>query len=269
MPKISIIIPTYNRSSYLKQAIESILKQSISDFEIIITDNASTDDTELIVKNFFDKRIKYFKNVENCGVVRNHNLALEKCASDLIHIFSDDDLMIEGCLESKINILNEPQNKSVGLLHSDIVIINSDGTVKSHHHWAKDVGMLGISGLENRKQVLNYLYNEWNYISMPSVVIRKEILQTIGLLSLNMRLSCDWDFWLRIVKKYDFYFLNEKTIKYRVHADNLTKEASNYEIMKEIIQMKLNFHNLTSFPFFKFYFKIISKPQIQKYLKQS
>ena len=75
MPKVSIIIPTCNRAAYLKLAIESILEQGYQDFEIIVTDNASTDNTEVVVSDFKNEKIRYFKNEENIGVVKNHNLA--------------------------------------------------------------------------------------------------------------------------------------------------------------------------------------------------
>ncbi|HAK80314.1 MAG TPA: glycosyl transferase, partial [Runella sp.] len=135
MKKVSVIVPTFNRATYLKVAIESILKQKYKNLEIIITDNASTDNTIEIVEAFNDERIIYYRNPENIGIARNHNKALELCTGEYIQLFSDDDIMLPGCIQKKVDIFNRFQ--SVGLVHSDINIINSSGVITSESHWAK------------------------------------------------------------------------------------------------------------------------------------
>ena len=94
MPKISFIIPTYNRDKYIKKCINSILKQTIKDIEIIIVDDGSTDNTENIINNIKDKRIKYFKR-DNYGIGSSRNYGIEKSKGDYVAFIDSDDYIDE------------------------------------------------------------------------------------------------------------------------------------------------------------------------------
>jgi glycosyltransferase involved in cell wall biosynthesis len=241
MPKVSIIIPTYNRARYLKEAIQSILNQTFDDFEIIVTDNASTDDTELIVYSFNEKRIKYFKNKENLGVVKNHNLALSKCTGEYIQIFSDDDLMDLNNLKLKVSILDKYQN--VGLVHSNVRTINSNGEIIENKHWARNYYKnWRLSHLQNRLfNGLFYaqiLYENWNIISMPSVMIRTSVLKNIGDFDIETKYFCDWDLWIRMALVSDVYYLSKVLISYRKHDNNTISETTLKKSIDELCYIK-------------------------------
>jgi glycosyltransferase involved in cell wall biosynthesis len=240
MPILSIIIPTFNRAALLELAIESILRQEFSDFEIVISDNASTDNTKDIVEQFIDPRIKYYRNVENLGVLLNHNLALEKCQGEFIHIFSDDDIMLPNCISMKMNILNQFPN--VNVVHSDIVIIDDDGDVSDTKHWA-NFSWTGWRELHSRDrqfsaaQYLEILYNSWNIISMPSVMIRKNVIDNCGGFQITPY-SCDWLLWMKSCAYGDFYYINRKLIQYRFHDRNVTHEGSIKRTQDDLFLMK-------------------------------
>lgn len=241
-PKVSILVPTYNRSALLKQSINSILVQSYSNFEIVVVDNNSIDDTEQVIREFADPRIKYFKNPINVGPIRNHNIALSLCRGEYIHMFSDDDLMLENNLSLKVDILDKVQH--VGLVHSSINIIDSNGVISSNDHWAsksshwQDVKSKAIMSGE---ECYSILYDTWNFISMPTVLVRKSLLDTNNLEFNNqLKYLIDWDLWLKCSLYCDFYFIDNPLVSYRTHNNNETSliEKSTYEL--EILLIKVS-----------------------------
>ncbi len=98
-PFFSVCLPTYNMGSYIAEAIQSVLDQSFRDFELIVHDNASTDDTEQIVAGFSDPRIRYIRNHENLGMYANLNLACQAATGKYIKTHCADDTLSRGCLE--------------------------------------------------------------------------------------------------------------------------------------------------------------------------
>jgi glycosyltransferase involved in cell wall biosynthesis len=245
MTKVSIIAPTHNRSNFLKLAIESILRQDFFDFEIIVFDNASNDDTKIVVDGFVDPRIKYFRNPQNVGLLNNHNLALERCQGEFIHIFSDDDIMLPNCISSKVKILEDFPN--INVVHSDIMIINDEGIVTDTNHWANfscpDWGELHSMDREfSAAQYLEILYNQWNIISMPSVMIRKCVIDDCGGFQITPY-SCDWLLWMKTCVFGDFYYINSKLVQYRFHERNVTHDGSVKRTIDDLYLMKLEVQN--------------------------
>lgn len=107
--KFSITIPAY-KSTYLKEAIQSVLKQTYSDFELIIVDDCSPEDLKTIINQFPDRRLKYFRNEKNCGaidVVDNWNICLEKCSGEYVICIGDDDRLLPNCLEEYYKLIEK------------------------------------------------------------------------------------------------------------------------------------------------------------------
>lgn len=101
--RFSILIPTYNRASLLKQTIESILRQSFEDYETVICDDCSTDNTEEVVKNFNDKRINYYRNKDNLGYGKNLQACYKKSTGDIIFLMGHDDILLKDALLKTYN----------------------------------------------------------------------------------------------------------------------------------------------------------------------
>jgi glycosyltransferase involved in cell wall biosynthesis len=256
MPKVSIIIPTYNRANLLKLAIESVLNQSFQDFEIIVCDNASVDCTRLEVEKFHDVRIKYFFNKKNIGVVRNHNFAIEKCNGEYLHFFSDDDIMKENSLEIKVKELEK--NKKAVLIHTNINIIDSIGNISSNQHWAYQWEFSSSVLIDNRpiegKIVLDYLLNFWNFISLPTVMVRMDVIKKSNLLSTELNLYCDYGFWCELANYGQFIYLEEKTVDYRFHSSNTIYQSSFKQGFRELQLIKKK--NLGNLYYYNNYFKL-------------
>ncbi|RWY50194.1 glycosyltransferase [Mucilaginibacter gilvus] len=227
MPKVSIIVPTYNRSVYLKETLNSILKQSFDDYEIIITDNCSPDDTEQVVKSIADPRIVYSKNAQNLGSVNNYNKSLELVKGELIHLFSDDDIMLADCLADKVAVFEK--YPEVAILHSDINTIDKNGHIISNSHafnvykkWAK---LHATSRIFDKKQYHKFLMAN-NFVCMPAVMMRTSVFKKIGFFDSTLSYIVDWQYWLKASLFFDFYYINKKTISYRIHDTNTVKKLS-------------------------------------------
>lgn len=100
-PKVSVCLLTYNRAKYLKQAIQSVLDQEFTDFELIIADNASTDETERVVRGFSDERLIYHRHPTNIGGIRNWNYAVRQARGKYVTVFHDDDLLLRLPLDQR------------------------------------------------------------------------------------------------------------------------------------------------------------------------
>jgi len=204
--KISVIIPTYNRAHMVKEAIDSVLCQTFHDFELIIVDNFSSDDTESMVSSYHDKRIRYFKN-QNKGLVSvNRNFGIEKSNGDYIAFLDDDDLWLPEKLEKQVELMDS--NKELGLVYSDCNIIDDAGSLQDKTYFSYRIPVRGAD--------LKGLLKE-NTIAMLTTMVRKEALDKVGGFNTKYIIAQDYDLWLRIAEQYPIDFINEPLAKYRLH----------------------------------------------------
>lgn len=253
-PVVSVLVPTYNRSAYLQQAVASILAQSFVDFEIIITDNCSPDDTEEQMNKLSDSRIVYVRNSTNIGPANNHNRALRLARGKYIYFFSDDDVMLPDNLAAKVRVMEE--HASVGLVHSNIRMIDESGAVTSEKHWASywmnyNKHLAAIwqivthAPLMSGKQAFDLLYYKWNFVSMPSVLIRSQLIHDNRLEFANqLTFLIDWDLWMKLALFADFYYLEQPLVEYRIHSKNEVKRLTPAIFFQEILISKLCLLNL-------------------------
>lgn len=217
-PKVTVFIPTFNRADMLREAIESVLQQTYDDFELIVSDNASEDATESVVRSFDDSRIKYFKNDQNIGSRKNWRRCFDLAKGEYITIFSDDDLMLPENLERKVRVLSS--NARIGLVHSKYDIIDVDGRIVE-----SNVDAWGIPGrvdcLENRQEMHLRM---WNGINCSSVVFRRDCVDKIGKFTDKLWTGWDYEYWLRISVYYEIAFIATPLIKCRVHEKRETVE---------------------------------------------
>jgi len=255
MPKVSVCIPTYNRSKFLQESIESVLAQTYRDFELIICDNASTDNTIDVVKSFKDPRIKFFINDNNTGAVNNMNKCIELAEGDYITIFHDDDVMILNNLEYKVKFLDETPN--VGLVYSDVYIIDANGKVTDG---PSTVNMNSkqeviLSGLTFFKK----LVFGGNFIYCPSVLLRKRCYDKLGKYDVRLPGASDYEMWARTSLYYDIGYIACPLIKYRRHQGN---DSHNFQGKKKLKGMEQDF--LAKIMAFENYHKSPNKNKIKR-----
>lgn len=193
-PTVSVIIPTYNRANLVSRAIKSVLNQTYQDFEIIVVDDCSEDNTEEIVKSFNDSRIRYIKHKKNKGGSAARNTGIKRARGKYIAFLDDDDEWLPSKLEKQI-MLFEKLSKHYGVVYSGYYIAKGDVIKRK---------VLP----KYRGDVYGYLLKR-NFIGSPTIVVRKECFKRAGLFDEDLPASQDWDMWLRIAKYYKFEYILE------------------------------------------------------------
>ncbi|URZ06308.1 glycosyltransferase [Clostridium felsineum] len=233
MNSISVIMPVYNSEKYLRNAIESVLSQTYKNFEFIITNDGSTDNSINIINEYakLDDRIIVVSR-KNRGLVYTLNEAINLAKGEYIVRMDADDICIPERLEKQINFFKE---------HKDIDILGTQvktfGDV-SPEIKIRDENKLNRTfdiGKSNRETIINY----WYCLAHPSIMLKKSILNKLkGYRNFK---SEDLDLWLRAIKaKLNIYKLNEKLIYFRLHDDSKTKvDNKNNEGLKDGIKIKL------------------------------
>ncbi len=206
-PKVSIIIPVYNGSNYLKEAIDSALAQTYKNIEIIVINDGSNDKgkTEKIAKSYGNK-IRYFKK-ENGGVATALNLGIKKMTGEYFSWLSHDDLYYPDKIKKQIRFLEKLDNKEV-VLYSNYDLINKDGLVtgKCRH----DHDML------EKKPIYALLRGSVNGIT---ILVSKSIFDDCGNFKESLRTTQDYDMWFRIMQKYKFVHMEDVLAKTRIHSE--------------------------------------------------
>ncbi len=217
-PEVSVCIPTYNRARLLREAMESVLTQSFEDFELIICDNASEDETESVVKSFSDRRIRYFRNPHNLGHRENCNRCLHLARGSYIAILPDDDMMLPENLAKKIEVLL--RNPKVGLVHSKYHLIDEEGRITKYDtNWGHGPDRTE-DAVERREDLLTAFLNT---INLPTVLFRRACYERLGGFSDQIQFAYDWEYWMRIAIYYDVAFLAQPLVKWRIHSGSVTK----------------------------------------------
>jgi glycosyltransferase involved in cell wall biosynthesis len=205
-PTITIAIPSYNKAPYIKRCIESILCEKDLVDQIILVDNASTDNTFEIAKEF-SEFVKCYKNDSNLGMSGNWNKCIELCQTDLLMIFHADDELIKGSISKYLDFFSK--NSRVGLVHADAIFVKN-GNYNSSVYQKTDTKMFRKAGEEAVDLPGNYC---------STVVVKKDVYSHLGEFMLKSCAS-DIEMWRRIGSKYDIGYIDEATAYYHSNKDS-------------------------------------------------
>ncbi|HEY8223911.1 MAG TPA: glycosyltransferase [Pyrinomonadaceae bacterium] len=211
--KVSVCIPTFNGAAYLSEAITSVLNQTLTDFELIVVDDCSSDSTETVVKSFQDDRLTYYKNSTRLGLVGNWNRCLELAKCEYVSIFHQDDVMAPENLGEKIRVLDE--HPSVGLVFSQAQIVDGRGNPTRMFS-----GNTEIDNLQDGMGFFEQFFLKPNVICCPSVLVRKSCYEKLGRFDARLSYTCDCEMWMRICLFFDIAYIKEPLLKYREHDRN-------------------------------------------------
>lgn len=200
MPTVSVILPTYNRAHLICRAIQSILAQTFGDFELIVVDDGSTDNTEEIVKNFNDKRIKYIKCKENKGASTARNTGIKASKGEYIAFQDSDDEWLQEKLEKQVEILLHSPPE-VGVAYTGIFRIEDDKKIYIP---------AGCFTLKEGK-IHSELLKE-NFVGTPAVLIKKQCFERIRYFDEKLPALEDWELWIEISKYYEFRYINKPLV---------------------------------------------------------
>lgn len=239
MPKVSIILPTYNRASLIGRAIKSVLNQTYGDFELIIVDDGSTDDTEKIVGSFSDKRISYVKHEVNKGAAAARNTGLTIANGELIAFQDSDDEWVFHKLHKQIGIF-EKLPSTVGMVYSNINIMTIDG---------KEI-------LWNPTRYMPYDGNVYHkilpnfrecHMQMGTSLIRRDCFQKVGGFDEKLPRFIDIELYIRISKYFSFYYIDEALVACYGTPDSITTSAIRFVEGEKVI-LKKYMKDLSKYP---------------------
>jgi glycosyltransferase involved in cell wall biosynthesis len=225
IPIVSIVIPTYNHSNFLSKALESVLDQTYKNWEVIIIDNNSTDDTNKVINKYDDPRIKYLKINNNGVIAKSRNLGIETAKGDWIAFLDSDDWWTNDKLETCLSKID----KTVDLIYHNLEIKynKSKSNFKKEFFKKKEF----LKGRQLKKPILIDLLEsgiiKGNAIGNSSVIVRKNILSKIGGISENIKLvgSEDYNTWLRIAQiTNQFKYLKKNLGCILIHDTNTSKK---------------------------------------------
>jgi glycosyltransferase involved in cell wall biosynthesis len=225
MPKVSVVIPTYNRLPMLKEAVDSVLAQDFEDMELIVADDGSTDGTADSIKGY-GGRIKLFPYAENRGVSAARNRGILHARGKYIAFLDSDDLWVKGKLKIQVAFMDD--NPHYPLCYTDEIWIRKGKRVNPKLRHAKYSGWIFEKCLP------------LCIISPSSAMMRKSLFSRVGLFDEALPVCEDYDFWLRIAARFPIFFINRKLIiKRGGHPDQLSQRSWGNDRFRVIALEKL------------------------------
>ena len=214
---VSIVLPTYNRAHLIGRAIQSILEQTYMDFELLIIDDGSTDDTEKVVKACKDERVQYYKIEQNCGPAHARNIGIIHAKSKYIAFHDSDDVWYRHKLEKQMAVLRQA-SEPVGLVY---------GCCKYH-------GLAGETDYFPRREIelekkRGFIYPkllEENLIGMPSLLIRKECVEKAGFFHEGFQSLEDYEWILRLGKWYQAEYIDDIIVDVYAQEESVNRNLS-------------------------------------------
>jgi glycosyltransferase involved in cell wall biosynthesis len=210
---ISIILPTYNRASVIKRAVMSILDQAYTDFELLIIDDGSIDDTADVVGGINDERIRYIKNDTNQGQTIARNIGLKEVSGKYIAFLDSDDEWDKNYLKRQQSILKQQSNE-YGLVYCKCKRMNGDS-----------VSFIPKE-LIREDEVKSRLLAE-NFMTLQGVLLKKGYLDKCGLLDEEMPALEDWDFFIRLADICKFKYNDEVLVTMHASIDGANNNITN------------------------------------------
>lgn len=216
MPRVSVIIASFNHERFVQEAVHSILSQDFDDFELIITDDGSSDDSIAQIKKMKDQRLTLFCFENNRGACAALNHCIAHARGQYIAVMNSDDVCCEGRLRKQVAFLdNHPE---IGTVFGQPQIIDEAGNQVQNRLHNATRKMFSQSN-RNRFEWLNHFFYESNCLCHPSVMIRKQCYDDVGLYDQRYAQLPDFDFWIRLCLKYEIHILPDHLVKFRVFTD--------------------------------------------------
>lgn len=229
MTNVSVIIPTYNRGHLIGRAIDSVLGQTYRDFEIIVIDDGSTDNTKDLLLDRYANKIRYISQ-QNRGVSAARNRGIREACGEFIAFLDSDDAWLSFKLAEQVEILDN--NPDVSLVFSDAELL--EGVERRRYSLARTENKDVISNFQ--KTVLELQFNDGSYFKedlfeelldhnlmlTPTVLLRKKILEKTKYFNEELLLAEDYDLWIRVARETPLAFLNRVTATIRIMGDGLS-----------------------------------------------
>ncbi len=211
-PAVTVIMATYNHAPFVAEAIESVLSQNGVEFEFLISDDGSKDETRHVVSSFMDDRIEFFPNMKNRGACLVTNELIQRAKGKYIALINSDDVWVEGKLSHQYQFLES--NPEVGAAFGRASYIDRDGVKIAAE--TLPFGMIFDQNNRSAGQWLRRFFAEGNCLCHPTIMVRREVYESIGLFSNQLRQLPDYDMWIRLAKHYEIFVSDRHLINFRL-----------------------------------------------------
>jgi glycosyltransferase involved in cell wall biosynthesis len=212
-PKVTVLIPTFNRAHYLPEAIQSIFAQTFTDYELIVVDDGSTDDTVAILAGFRDPRLRVLRQ-ENRGISAAMNAGLRAARGEYITRLDSDDVWLADLLACETAVLDA--HPDVGVVYAKAQAMTKDGASREHH-----------IGLPLRYPHDALLSLAWGDSTCNIALLARQVcFATAGVYDETLYTHEDWDMWLRVARRHRFIFLDRTLARFREHEHRITSPSS-------------------------------------------
>ncbi len=209
---VSVCIPSYNASAHIAETVRSVLNSTYPHFEIIVNDDASTDDTLGVVSTFNDRRITVFRNEENQGVPHNWNTALKRARGKYVSLLNHDDRYGPFWLTFAVHVLEK--HPHIGWMTTAFHIMRADGRI------VQTVTPLDHTGEHSASEVFRYACRLNGF--GPGFIARREALESVGFYDEDAGPSADNELFIRLASRYPYYYSSYPHTAWVLHAGNLT-----------------------------------------------
>lgn len=222
MPRVSVVIPTWERSRLLRRAIESVLTQTEQDFELLVVDDGSpTDAAERVVKACADTRARYLKLPHHQGVSAARNAGILAATGKYVAFLDDDDEWLPEKLESQVRFI-ETSGASIGAVYTAQQAIDEEtgrvATIRFPERFRPEAG---------------------NSITTSSVLIRRHCFDSVGLFDEEFKAGGDYDMWIRVAARFEFAYIDVPLVKYSIHRKRISND---YQKKRKAIELLIKKH---------------------------
>lgn len=226
MPTVSIVIPTYNRAHLIERAVRSVIYQTYQDFEIIIVDDGSDDDTEKEIKKLSDSRLRYIRHDTNKGAAAARNTGIKASRGKYIAFQDSDDVWVEDKMEKQMKAF-ETAPPEVGVIYT--------GSWRMKH--MKKI-YTPPPLIKQKDGDIHHLLLRKSFVSTPTAVVKRACFDAVGMFDEELPRFQDWDLFLRISRHYHFKCIDEPLVIKYPQPDSITADSSKIIPAWEIIFKK-------------------------------
>ena len=212
-PLVSVCIPAYNCEATIAAAIDSVLAQTLTDFELVVIDDGSKDRTQSIVEGYRDPRVRYHRNAKNLGPQGNWNRCLEEARGKYFKLLPHDDLLALRCLELQVAVLEQDVAEQVALVFCARHVIGPDGRVLARRGFPRSDG-----GVVTAQRVIAACVRRGtNVLGEPAALLfRRGLAEKVGHFDTTNPYVVDLDYWFRLLQHGHAHYLAEALASFRV-----------------------------------------------------
>ncbi len=219
-PRVSVIITSYNHERFVAEAIESVLRQDMQDWELIIRDDGSTDGTASVITSFSDPRIRFLGSGPRLGASRSFNECLAVARAPYIAILNSDDAFEPNKLSTQLRFLDNREDIAAVFCRVSLVKENGEAWEQPHPYC-----QLFEQANRSRHEWLKHFFAEGNCLCDPTAIVRKRIFDEIGAYDPRLASLPDMDFWIRLCLAHEIWILPEKLLRFRLRSNEANESG--------------------------------------------